>query len=68
MNYRALFLEKSIIFTDIGFVYLRPDLKIILMSATLNAEMFSKYFGMLFWCSIIYIKIICNFVKCIIKL
>ena len=27
------------------FLIPRPDLKLILMSATLNAEMFSQYFG-----------------------
>ena len=29
------------------FFFFRPDLKVILMSATLNSEMFSAYFGMI---------------------
>ena len=40
-----------------GFIIVilsRPDLKLVLMSATLNAEMFSAYFGMypLYYCKI----------------
>ena len=31
-------------------IRMRPDVKLILMSATLNAEMFSAYFGKLYFC------------------
>ena len=38
-----LFVSLQFLFSIFFF---RPDLKVILMSATLNSEMFSAYFGM----------------------
>ena len=44
INVHVLILPMQVSFSMFSFS--RPDLKVILMSATLNSEMFSAYFGM----------------------
>lgn len=54
--------------TETFFLLFRPDLKLVLMSATLNSEMFSSYFGIViqlafhifFWFQNIWVYCRCN--------